>query len=221
MKLNHYITRVGLVLLLAAAAIIAGCAKSYVDPTYKDASYDQLTASTAPVKVVLEFEFQTNGKKNNTAEKAVRPMLVDMLRDSRVVTPVEDTDQESGAGRLKITMNNVGDIGNAFAKGFGTGLTFGLIGSMVTDGYIFTAEYTPPGDENSISKSYEHALYTAIGNKSGPDGLESMSPAEAFRAVLEDLVIVYLKDLQKDGYLAKVEILHSKHLMTFAYLTIE
>ena len=195
-----------LIVIFAVVMTITGCAKSYVDPLYKDAHFNQLSPPQEAVQVALDFTFQTNSKSNDNATKTIRPWLVNVLRGSRVILPVENSETDTSVGKLKVIMNNVADIGEAAGKGFGTGLTFGLVGSMVTDSYVFTAEYFPPGENEAISKSYEHAIHTAIGNKEGPTGLVQMSTMEAFHAVLEDLVIAYLRDMQKDGHLSKVEI---------------
>src|SRR5204863_6648256 len=97
------------------------------------------------------------------------------------------------ADQLNINMNNVGDIGAAVGKGIGTGLTLGLAGSMVTDGYDFTATFQRPGVA-PVKKQYKHALHTTIGNKSGPEGLTPMTPTEAFDQVVKELVMKLLKD---------------------------
>lgn len=86
------------------------------------------------------------------------------------------------------------------AKGIGTGLTLGLVGSTVTDGYVFTATFTPLG-KVSVTKEYRHAIHTTIGAKSGPPGLQPMSPQEAFDHVLEELILRLLLDLRLGEHL--------------------
>lgn len=46
--------------------------------------------------------------------------------------------------KLSISINNIALTDNVAAKGFGVGLTFGLVGTMVTDGYICTVNYVEP-----------------------------------------------------------------------------
>ena len=76
--------------------------------------------------------------------------------------------------RMDVVMNNVGDVGEAVAKGVGTGLTLGLAGSMVTDGYFFTATYQAVGKE-PVRKVYKHALHSTVGNAKDPEGLEPVA----------------------------------------------
>ena len=82
----------------------------------------------------------------------------------------------------------------------GTGLTLGLVGSMVTGGYVITATYTGPGRE-PVKKVYEHAIHSTVGNKQGPAGLRAVSTQEAFDQVAEDLVLNLLRDLQSERVL--------------------
>jgi len=149
--------------------------------------------------VQLVVEFQTRGKRNLAATNSTYDRISTVLRGSGLFSGVQATGSQESA-RLDILMNNVGDIGKAVSKGIGTGLTFGLVGSMVTDGYEFKATYTAPGKE-PVTKVYQHALHSTIGNKQGPPGLKAMSTQEAFDQVVEELVLHLLQDLQKDGVL--------------------
>ena len=132
MKLFSLLKNKKLVTVFVIMIMTAGCAKSYVDPQYKDANFDQLSSPKEAVQVILDFTFQTNGTTSENATKTIRPWLVNVLRGSRVIMPVESSTTDTTFGKLKVVMNNVGDIGNAAAKGFGTGLTFGLVGSLFT-----------------------------------------------------------------------------------------
>ena len=52
----------------------------------------------------------------------------------------------------------------------GTGLTFGLVGNMVTDGYVYEATFNAGESKPPVKLTYRHALHTTIGNASGPPG---------------------------------------------------
>src|SRR5262249_30405612 len=101
-----------------------------------------------------------------------------------------------------ILIDNVGDKGEAAAKGFGTGLTLDLAGSLVTDGYVFTGTYQAAG-KAPITKVYKHALHSTIGNAKGPERLTPMTVQQAFDKVLKDLVLDCVLDLQKEEGLSK------------------
>jgi hypothetical protein len=116
-----------------------------------------------------------------------------VIRASGVAIPTTDPD----AAEFKIVINNLADKGDAFAKGVGTGLTFGLAGSMVTDHYEMEVVLTQGG--KSIRKSgYRHALHSTVGNKDGPPGLTPMTPSSAFAKIVEELLLNALKDLEQD-----------------------
>lgn len=187
---------------LALLGILAsGClsSRSYVDPQLGHLAYTDLQAASVPTPVHLVLEFQTRGKRNLAATNSTYDRVISVLRGSGLFTNIQATGAPDAA-RLDILMNNVGDIGKAVSKGVGTGLTLGLVGSMVTDGYEFKATYTAPGKE-PVTKTYQHALHTTIGNKQGPPGLKPMSTQEAFDQVVEELVLHLLQDLQKEGAL--------------------
>lgn len=188
-----------------AAAMLAGCAKSYVDPKYKDVTMTDLKRPAEMQRVRLDVEFLTNGSPNTWAAKHVRDRIEQALTKSGTVQLVSG-DQTDDVAIIHVVMNNVGDVGDAMAKGFGTGLTFGLVGSSVTDGYVFDATFTPAGGGEPVTKQYRHAIYSTVGNKEGPAGLTPMSPSQAFDQVVQDLVMVFLKDLQAQGYLVRLDL---------------
>lgn len=187
---------------------LAACTSSYVDPKYKNVSMSEIQNPVSKHRIRLSIEFQTNGKPNEYASKKVKERIKEVLEKTGVVEVAADEDKAL-AEELRIVMNNFGDMGDAAAKGFGTGLTFGLVGSMVTDGYSFEATYQPSaGGQAAVTKHYEHAIYTTVGNKEGPAGLTPLSVGEAFNTVLNDLIIVFLRDLQKEGFLTSVQLDH-------------
>jgi hypothetical protein len=49
----------------------------------------------------------------------------------------------------------------------------------------------------------KHALHTAIGNTTIPDGIETMPPNVAFERVLEQLILRALRDMQSAGELTR------------------
>ena len=102
---------------------------------------------------------------------------------------------------MHVVVNNIADMGSAAAKGFGTGLTFGLAGSVVTDLYEISIEFSD-GNGGNIRNDYKHALHTTIGNKKAPlDGVAPTSPADGFGTIVEQTVLNFIKDMQDVGLL--------------------
>ena len=121
---------------LAAVVLIAalgGCASFYVDMNLKDVTPANRVAVAKPKPVQLLFEFQTNGVRNVIASEKLRPKVLDTVRASGAFSDVSEAPVPGGA-LLNITLNNVVLTDDAFAKGFVTGFTFGLVGSTVGDG---------------------------------------------------------------------------------------
>lgn len=183
-----------------ACLALSGCLsmKMYVDPALPVVSKADLPAVPSPHPVQVLAEFQTKGVANATATAEARPRIVAIASESGLFSGVSETPVAAGTegGILKITINNV-SLDNAAAKGFGTGLTFGLAGSMVTDGYICTAAYTLDG--KTTETTVKHAIYTTIGNHAAPEGLKPMQPADAVHQVIDQLTWNALKQLADKG----------------------
>lgn len=175
--LGRWALRVGGLLLAAA---MTGCVSAghFVDGNLKevDASHFKKTDPQHPVQVL--FDFQTKGAGNARATDALKSRVVDQVAASGVFSKVS-TEPVDGNALLTIRINNVPITDNAAAQGFATGLTLGLAGSQVTDGYICTANYTPPGASQPITKEVRHAIHTTIGNHAAPANATKTETADA------------------------------------------
>lgn len=181
-------------LLLLASTMLSGClsAKMYVDPALPKVSKADMPVLPAPRPVQVLFEFQTKGSANATATSDIRPRVLAVAEQSGLFSSVSDTASAGDPGILKVVINNV-PSDDAAAKGFGTGLTFGLAGSMVTDGYVCTASYTHDG--HTTEATVKHAIYTTIGNHAAPQGLTPLQPIDAVHQVMDQLTWNALKQL--------------------------
>lgn len=191
----------GRILIAAvAAAVLTGCIsiKSYVDPSFARTRYEDLVKPAQALPLWVNVEFSRQGRRIPRADSEDRGHVERVLRASGLVTP-----QESAAnGEITIAVNNVADLGEAAAKGFGTGLTFGLAGSTVQDGYEMTVTLARNGQ--TVTKSgYRHVVISTVGNKKGPEGLAPTTPGGAFGTVVEQMLLNALADLQNDGVLAE------------------
>ncbi len=190
-------------LALAIVFMLTGCmsTKSFIDPTYPKVSYEAVTKKTQPLKLNLVVEFQRNGESYPRANPLLKDNAERILRATGVVTPTLG----GSDGEMKITVNNIADTAGAAAKGFGTGLSFGLVGTTVTDAYEMSVAITVNG--KTVTRSgIKHAFHTAIGNTTIPAGLETIPPDIAFQKVLEQMLLLALQDMQKTGELGWVKI---------------
>lgn len=169
------------------AFALAGCVmpKAYVDPKYSDLNLQtvQIEPGTA---YNLNATFQTNGKEKKNVTKTLNEVADKFFQKAGI-------ENSADAPTLNITVNNIADMGNAAGKGAMTGLTLGLAGSTVTDGYEFKFELE--GADEMITKNYAHAMHTTIGNTDAPfDNAEPMTALGGFEAIFEDMFLQFIKD---------------------------
>lgn len=186
-------------LVVVCAMAISGCitSKSYVDPTFAKTRYEDLTRPAQPLPLRVNVQFSRNGTPMPQHDNELRRYVESVLRGSGLVTP-----SDSGAsGTISVSVDNITDMGAAAAKGFGTGLTFGLVGSTVQDGYVMNVALATNG--GTVTKSgYKHLLITTLGNTKGPEGVTPTSIAAGSATIVEQMLLNALSDLQKDGLLA-------------------
>lgn len=180
---------------------LTGCLsmKSYVDPALPKVQYADLKPVENKHPAQLFFEFKTNGSLNAAATKQTQVMAVDVLQKSSLFSQI-NTAPAASEYKLFVSIDNVPITKDAASKGVATGLTFGLAGNMVTDGYFCKVTYQAPGKQ-PINKDYQHALHTTIGNADGPAGLQSYKPVDAIQKIIEELMLNALNDLGKEGVL--------------------
>jgi len=160
----------------------------YVDTALTDVPPGKMKKVEHPQPVQLLFEFQTNGATNPLATNHLKEQVVDLVKKTGIFSGVESAPVSSGAV-LSIVINNVPLTNNPAAHGFVTGLTFGIAGSAVTDGYICTIDYIADAKTPKITKTVRHAIHTTLGNaKAPPNAVKSASPQEAMQTMLRQII---------------------------------
>ncbi|MEB3791226.1 hypothetical protein [Acinetobacter sp. IK40] len=183
---------------VAVATQLTGClsVKSYVDPAYKSVTYSDIKRPAQPIPVVLTTEFQRNGVVIPKAGKELQSAVERSLRATGMFSPTAQLNGEKQA-KLQLTANNVADLGEAAGKGVLTGLTFGAVGNAIADKYEFKFNYIDAQGKET-SQRYPHMILTTVGNKKAPvENVQPMSINEAFNKVVDDVVIRFSYDLQK------------------------
>ncbi len=182
-------------LAVIACLTLSGCLsmKFYVDPALPTIAKSELVPPSPQHPAHVLFEFRSKGSANTTATSQLRGQVVAAVAESGLFSSISPAAGDTDAGQLKIVIDNVPLTENAAAKGFGTGLTFGLAGSQVTDGYTCVVSYTR-GDKTTTA-TVKHALHSTIGNHSGPAGLTAMPAQDAINQVMQQMVWNALKEL--------------------------
>jgi hypothetical protein len=184
--------------MAATALALTGCGSFYVDTATKDVPVAQYQKPAQPKPVQLMFEFQTKGALNTRATDALKAQIGEHVKTSGLFSEVQDKAVPNGA-MLSIVLNNVPVDDNAFGKGFVTGLTFGLAGSQVTDGYICTATYVTPGQVAPVVKTARHAIHTTLGASAAPpNAVKSESLEAAVRTMTRQIISTTLNDLSAE-----------------------
>ena len=84
---------------------------------------------------------------------------------------------------LQISINNFA-LNNAHARGFLVGVTFGVAGSTVGDGFMCKLKYTKSGSTTPVEAATQHAIFTSLGLIHGRPVAKEVSTA----AIAEDLM---------------------------------
>ncbi|MFZ2268852.1 MAG: hypothetical protein WAV95_14855 [Azonexus sp.] len=184
--------------MMCLVAILSGCATHYVDTATTDVPLSTYKKVDQPKAVQVVFEFQTKGVPNSRATGFFKTQVVDQVKASGLFSSVEEKPVPGGT-TLGITVNNVPLTDDAFGKGFVTGLTFGLAGSQVTDGYICTLDYSSDVQGSNVTKTARHAIHTVMGAKGAPNNAEpAKNIEEAVRTMARQIVGTALRDLSLD-----------------------
>ncbi len=187
-----------LALGLAAALTLSGClsTRSYVDTALPIVGKADVGSVAAPAPVQVLAEFRTQGNANARATGFMKPRVIAVANESGLFTTATESPAPNNA-TLTVVIDNVPLTDNAAAKGFGTGLTFGAVGTMVTDGYSATLTYRA-GDA-STSVEVKHALHSTIGNHKGPENLTPVRADEAAGQIIDQITWNGLKQLRAQG----------------------
>ncbi|MBL0919553.1 MAG: hypothetical protein IBJ14_12705 [Hydrogenophaga sp.] len=186
-------------MLAALIASLGGCAAMYVDGNAPEVPSAQYQKPAQPGDVQLIWEFQSNGAANARATEMLKTRVHDQIAASGLFAKVSES-PTPGSGLLTLTVNNVSLSDDAASKGFIAGLTFGLAGQTVGDGYVCTMRYTPGrAGAGPLVKSGKHVIYTSIGTGQPPVGALKMANVdEAVTTMLRQLISRTLNDLSKD-----------------------
>lgn len=186
-------------LLLIGLVMLTGCANMYVDGNTKEVDSSQFRKPDPLHPVQVFFEFQTKGVANARATSYLKARVIDQVKASGLFSTVAET-PDAGGAMLNVTINNVPLSDDAFTKGFVTGLTFGLAGSQVSDGYICTVRYSATPGAQAVTKLARHAIHTTVGATSAPgNAVKAANGEEAITLMTRQIVSNVLNDLSHDA----------------------
>jgi hypothetical protein len=185
-------------LLAGVTFLTAGCInpRSYTDPNIPAVSYESIQRRAEPYRTTIVVEFQRNGVRYPKVEPSLTDIVTRTVRGSGVFVP-SDAGRD---GQIRVTVNNIADQSAAALQGAGTGMTFGAVGTTVTDNYELAMTVTLAGVEHKRT-GLRHSLHTAFGSSRVPPGVQAVTTQVAFERVVEQLTLTALQDLQRSGEL--------------------
>lgn len=185
--------------MLLVAMMLTGCISPtfYVDTATRDVKLADFKKPAQPKSTQVSFEFQTKGVANARATDMLKAKVMDQIKESGLFASTSDQPVTGGA-ILNVVINNIPEA-DAASKGFKAGLTFGASGTKVTDNYLCTVTYLPPGKSTAIVKTTTHAIHTTIGNTSAPESaIKAENATVAAETMTRQIVGNALKDLSLD-----------------------
>lgn len=196
--MNSSLRFLKLSLFLVLFSFLTGCASYYVDGNTKEITSSQFNKKSELFPVTLIFEFQTKGVPNERATDYLKERVFKQVKNSGLFSEVSTT-ATPNSRVLSIVLDNIPITDNAFSKGFVTGLTFGLAGSEVSDGYVCTAKYIQENGKETIIKRARHALHTTLGAKSAPENaVKAANMEEAVTLMTQQVISNVLNDISHD-----------------------
>ncbi|HYV31586.1 MAG TPA: hypothetical protein VEO53_10835 [Candidatus Binatia bacterium] len=194
-----------LVAVVFGLVALAGCstqhfyASYYVDPRPPRASYADVKAPAHPKPVYLVFDMYSAEGSFPEATRKLGRKIVRVLEDCQLFSTVSKVGSENIA-RIQVSMRETAVLTGADTKSLPEGLTSGLHGSRGAIVYQFTASFQAPGQE-LVKKVYPHAVHIVEGNSLALADVLPMTASHAVDAMVEQVMLHFLRDLQKEGKL--------------------
>ncbi len=184
---------------LLLVLLLPGCASYYVDGHAPEVPAAQFRKPGAPPDVQLIWEFQTKGAANARATELLKARVREQIAASGLFGAVGDA-PVAGNTLLTVTVNNTPLSDDVASKGFIAGLTFGIAGQTVADGYECRMRYTSGrAGVPALERSGKHVIHTSIGSGGPPPGAQKVdSIDQAVFTMLRQLISRTLNDLSQD-----------------------
>jgi len=195
------LNRIAALALLGLACLpLGGCVTMYVANGLPDPQPSDYPKLAAPAPVQMLFTWKTKGTVNTRAQDMVLPEVTSTVKQSGLFSAVGPEPAAQGA-LLSITIENnpISTEGEAVAKGFVTGFTFGLVGSQIAEGYTCTIEYSTNPGAAKLARVTRQILFGTLGAHGTPENsVKAPSIKEAVMIMTRRTVGSALKQLAAD-----------------------
>lgn len=181
-SITRHARKACLCIALLSAGILTGCANFYVSNKLEHVEHEKISKPATPQPVQLFFQFETEDELNLVVTNSLYTKVQEEVVQSGLFSEVKSIgDKETPA--LQISINNFA-LNSAKARGFLVGVTFGVAGSTVGDGFMCKLKYVKRGDTAPVEAATQHAIFTSLGLIHGRPVAKQVSTA----AIAEDLM---------------------------------
>ena len=197
---------------LIVLVTLSGCGtitmSNYVGPPLHNFSYQDLDVSQKGPSLGVIFEYQKKGKQVETSPSGTLETILRVLNKSNMFSSVNRGVANTEA-QLKLVINNSesGSRIPSYRGGPGGGPT----GQLLWDNLIITPSFQH-SDSQAFTKEYKHAIYATWGEAVPPEGSKLIGTSEdvegvnkkglsSFNVMLEEVILLFLYDLQQAGKL--------------------
>ncbi len=186
-----------LILTIPMVMALSGCMPErectfYVDPTYGQVTYEDLSRPPEPPKWKIVAKSFPNGLYSDTM---LFNRIHQVLKKSGVAIPVD----ESYDAELKVVFNCLTGPGYVTEKVIRKH-PFGSFGKAKHYPTNYEMEIELIGEaRTTIERSYKHTIHSTPGFVSGPEGVESClaKGREAEGRVIDEMMLTALKDIEQ------------------------
>lgn len=206
MHFAHRVVLASVVILLALAGCGATPKESFLGTSFPRLTYGNISRPGTPLRLQLTVEFQRNGQHFPKGDVPLRDYASQILLDSGVILPVSEFSPASRAeGKIRVVLNNIADSGTVAAQMRDRTHPLWMKGTTITDAYELSMFITTA--RGAVSRTgIKHAVHTAIGNMSVPEGIQAFPQDQGFGRVLEQMILRALVDLQERGELVEMQL---------------
>jgi hypothetical protein len=187
-------------LAAALGLFLSGCVSMYVPNGLPEVAPADYVKPQHPAAVQLLVDWTTEGKSNTKALAETRGEVVSVVNESGLFASTS-RDPVPSAALLAITIDDspITNPNSAFAKGFLTGFTFGLIGTKGFEGYTCTVTYIPSNGADKLTHVTRQPLIFTMGAHAAPDNsIPAPTLKDAVRTMIRRTVGNALKELAVD-----------------------
>jgi hypothetical protein len=189
---------IGLGLLGLQLAACSVPMRYYADAGRNEAYYAEIKAKQSFTTVRVEVQYLRNGLPDDSAKDYVRDDVLRVLQRTGAFTWNDDPQTPAV---LTVVVDDIYETGGKTdADMFYTGMLLGMRSSVAsTDNFVFRISYKDASKPVRFGR-YQHAVWTTAGDKAAtPSNRGPYNDIDdAFAVVMEDVLLNFLKDLNKN-----------------------